>query len=138
MGATADSVSSATSAGSRKSRQKKRGKWLLRHQPERKEKYRKRQCRANHEQHHQLSKLSATHDVQHQRSAKKFHGEASQIARSHTAEMMRFRLCSELGSAGYQDILGRNSSAIARNLFGLAPTAAQDDREARYCEYPSQ
>src|SRR5262249_60009567 len=77
---TADSVSSATSAGSRKSRQKKRGKWLLRHQPERKEKHRKRQCRANHEQHYQLSKLSATHDVQHQCSAKKFHGEASQIA----------------------------------------------------------
>jgi hypothetical protein len=45
--------------------------------------------------------------VQHQRSGKKFHGGASQIAAIPAAEMMRFRLCSELGSAGYQDILGR-------------------------------
>jgi len=43
--------------------------------------------------------------------------------------MMRFRLCSELGPAGYQDILGRKYHQ---------PTAAQGDREARYCEYRSQ
>ena len=48
---------------SRKSRQKKRGKWLIRHQPGRKEKHRNGQRRANHEQRHELSKLSATHDA---------------------------------------------------------------------------
>ncbi len=95
----------------RKSREGKRSKRLKWQQQERKEKYRKRQCRANHQQHHELSKLSATHDMQHRRSGKKFHGGA----RSHAAEMMRFRLCSELGPAGYQDILGRNNSAIAPN-----------------------
>src|SRR5215831_10340909 len=58
----------------RKSREGKRSKRLKRQQQERKEKYRKRQCPANHEQRHELSKLSATHDVQHQRSGKKFHG----------------------------------------------------------------
>src|SRR5262249_31212359 len=39
-----------------------------RQQPERKEKHRNGQRRANHEQQRQFSKLSATHDVQHQRT----------------------------------------------------------------------
>src|SRR5262245_15181457 len=47
---------------------KKTEKPLKRQQPERKEKYRERQCRANREQHHKLSKLSARHDTQRQRS----------------------------------------------------------------------
>jgi hypothetical protein len=58
----------------RKSREGRRIKRLKRQQQERKEKYGKRQCQANHEQRHQLSKLSATHDVQRQRSGEKFHG----------------------------------------------------------------
>src|SRR5262249_832551 len=51
----------------RKSRERKRSKRFKRQQPERKEKRRNGQRRANHEQHHELSKPSATHDVQHQR-----------------------------------------------------------------------
>ncbi len=56
------------SGNPRKSRERKRSKRLKRQQPERKEKYRKRQCRANRKQHHKLSKLSARHDMQRQRS----------------------------------------------------------------------
>src|SRR5262249_7956586 len=52
----------------RKSRERKRSKRLKRQQPERKEKYRERQCRANRKQHHKLSKPSAKHDMQRQRS----------------------------------------------------------------------
>ena len=52
---------------SRKSREKKSGKWLVRQQPERKEKHRNGQRRANHEQRHELSKLSATHEMQRRR-----------------------------------------------------------------------
>jgi hypothetical protein len=48
---------------SRKSWEKKSGKWLPRLQPERKEKHRNGQRRANHEQHPKLSKLSARHDT---------------------------------------------------------------------------
>jgi len=48
----------------RKSRERNGTKRLKRQQQERKEKYRERQCRANKEQRRQLSKLSATHDVQ--------------------------------------------------------------------------
>ena len=51
------------------------------------------------------------------------------LPRSQAAEMMRFRLCSELGPAGYQDILDRN-------ITNQPPP--QGDREARYCEYRSQ
>jgi hypothetical protein len=47
----------------RKSREGNRSKRLKGQQQERKEKYCKRQCRTNHEQHHQLSKLNAPHDV---------------------------------------------------------------------------
>ena len=47
---------------SRKSREKKSGKWLVRQQPERKEKHRSGQRRANHEQRHELSKLRATYE----------------------------------------------------------------------------
>src|SRR5262245_7719261 len=64
------SVSTRTGRGaigrtqtSRKSREKKSGKWLVRQQPERKEKYRERQCRANRKQHYKLSKPSARHDM---------------------------------------------------------------------------
>src|SRR5262249_60768848 len=64
------SVSTRTGRGaigrtqtSRKSREKKSGKWLVRQQPERKEKYRERQCRANRRQHYKLSKPSARHDM---------------------------------------------------------------------------
>jgi hypothetical protein len=46
----------------RKSRERKRRKSLKRQQPERKEKYRERQCRANRKQDHKLSKPSARHD----------------------------------------------------------------------------
>src|SRR6516162_11106186 len=52
---------------SRESRERKSGKWLVRQQPERKEKHRNGQRRANHEQRHELSKLSATHEMQRQR-----------------------------------------------------------------------
>ena len=100
----------------RKSREGKRSKRLKRQQPQRKEKYRKRQCRANHQQHHELSKLSATHDVQHQRSGKKFHGGA----RSHAAEMMRFRLCSELGPLGIRIFWAEIIQLSPPILFGLA------------------
>jgi hypothetical protein len=48
----------------RKSRERKQRKPLKRQQPERKGKYRERQCRANRKQHHKLSKLSARHDTQ--------------------------------------------------------------------------
>src|SRR6516225_4240765 len=48
---------------SRKSRERKRSKRLIRQQPERKEKYRERQCRANRKQHYKLSKPSARHDM---------------------------------------------------------------------------
>src|SRR5215813_1356702 len=53
---------------SRKSRERKRSKRLIRQQPERKEKYRERQCRANRKQHYKLSKPSARHDMQRQRN----------------------------------------------------------------------
>jgi len=43
-------------------------KRLKRQQPERKEKYRERQCQANRKQHYKLSKPSARHDVQRQRN----------------------------------------------------------------------
>src|SRR5215831_1456741 len=66
----------------RKSREGNRSKRLKGQQQERKEKYCKRQCRTNHEQHHQLSKLNAPHDVQHQRSGEKFHGGASHTPRT--------------------------------------------------------
>jgi len=52
----------------RKSRQRKPSKRLKRQQPERKEKYRERQCRANRKQHHKFSKPSTRHDMQRQRS----------------------------------------------------------------------
>src|SRR5262249_4697997 len=52
----------------RKSRERKRSKRLIRQQPERKEKYRERQCRANRKQHYNLSKPSARHDMQRQRN----------------------------------------------------------------------
>jgi hypothetical protein len=52
----------------RKSRERKRSKRLKRQQPERKEKYRECQCRANRKQHYKLSKPSARHDRQRQRS----------------------------------------------------------------------
>jgi hypothetical protein len=48
----------------RKAREGKRSKRLKRQQPERKGKYRERQCRANREQHRKLSKPSARHDMQ--------------------------------------------------------------------------
>ena len=48
---------------SRKSREKKSGKWLVRQQPERKEKHRNGQRRTNHEQRREFSKLSATHEM---------------------------------------------------------------------------
>jgi hypothetical protein len=48
---------------SRKSREKKSGKWLVRQQPERKEKHRNGQRRANRKQHYKLSKPSARHDM---------------------------------------------------------------------------
>ena len=54
------------SGKSRKSRERKRRKPLKRQQPERKEKYRDCQCRANRKQHQKLSKLSARHDTQRQ------------------------------------------------------------------------
>jgi hypothetical protein len=47
----------------RKSGGRKRRKPLKRQQPERKGKYRNRQCRANRKQHHKLSKLSVRHDT---------------------------------------------------------------------------
>src|SRR6516165_7860538 len=53
---------------SRKSRERKRSKRLKRHQPERKEKYLERHCRANRKQHYKLSKPSARHDMQRQRN----------------------------------------------------------------------
>src|SRR5215510_10612273 len=81
----------------RKSREGKRSKRLKRQQQERKEKYRKRQCPANHEQRHELSKLNATHDVQHQRSGKKFHGGASQCPIPHADRNVRLRLCFDFG-----------------------------------------
>ena len=117
---------------SRKSRERKRRKPLKRQQPERKEKYRKRQCRANHEQHHQLSKLSATHDMQRQRGGKRFHGGASHTAPNPTPQkgvpaiMLRIRL------RRYRDALGKNNSAarppnvarFASNLAARANSAA--------------
>src|SRR5260221_1585327 len=56
------------SGNPRKSRERKRSKRLKRQQPERKEKYRECQCRANRKKHHKLSKPSARHDMQRQRS----------------------------------------------------------------------
>jgi tetratricopeptide (TPR) repeat protein len=51
----------------------------FRHQPERKEKHRNGQRRANHEQRHELSKLSATHDVQHRpRQTRQTEGDGSE------------------------------------------------------------
>src|SRR5262245_12781681 len=47
----------------RKSGERKWSKRLKRQQPESKEKYRERQCRANRKQHHKLSKPSARHDM---------------------------------------------------------------------------
>src|SRR6478672_10500626 len=47
----------------RKSGGRKRRKPLKRQQPERKGKYRNRQCRAKRKQHHKLSKLSVRHDT---------------------------------------------------------------------------
>ena len=129
----------------RRSREGKRSKRLKRHQQEREEKYRKRQCRANHEQQHQLSKLRATHDVQHQRSgARNFsrwglpHAPNPTPRKGVTAIVLRIRL------GRYCGISSKNNSAIAPNLLPprasppVPPTAAQDDREARYCEYRSQ
>ena len=52
---------------SRESRERKSGKWLVRQQPECKEKHRNGQRRANHEQRREFSKLSATHEMQRQR-----------------------------------------------------------------------
>jgi len=49
---------------SRESRERKSGKWLVRQQPERKEKHRNGQRRANHEQRREFSKLSPTHEMQ--------------------------------------------------------------------------
>src|SRR5262249_59700086 len=43
-------------------------KRLKRHQPERMEKYRERQGRANRKQHHKLTKPSARHDMQRERA----------------------------------------------------------------------
>jgi hypothetical protein len=113
----------------RKSWEGKRIKRLKRQQQERKKKYRKRQCRANHEQHHQLSKLSATHDVQRPRSGKKFHGGASHTTPNPTPQK------------GVPAIMLRIRPRWVSGYFGQKyhhPTAAQGDREARYCEYRSQ
>ena len=57
----------------------KRDKWLLRQQPERKEKHRDGQRRANHEQRHELSKLSARHDTQRQACLTPMHSTASAV-----------------------------------------------------------
>src|SRR5262249_7385369 len=58
----------------RKSRERKRSKRLKRQQPERKEKYCERQCRANRKQHHKFSTPSTRHDMQRQRSERSFLG----------------------------------------------------------------
>src|SRR5262249_14962039 len=52
-------------------RQRKPSKRLKRQEPERKEKYRERQGRANRKQHHKLSKPSTRHDMQRQRRVTK-------------------------------------------------------------------
>src|SRR5262245_33678509 len=105
----------------RSSREGKRSKRLKRQQQEREEKYRKRQCRANHEQQHQLSKLRATHDVQHQHSGAINlsrwglpHAPNPTPRKGATAIVLRIRL------ARYCGISSKNNSAIAPILFRLA------------------
>jgi hypothetical protein len=115
----------------RKSREGKRSKRLKRQQQERKEKYRKHQCRANHEQHHQLFKLSATHDVQQQRSGKKFYGGTSQIAPIPRRRNDAIQIVFRIRLRWYQDILGRNSSAIVPNPLRPRFTAGTANRRSR-------
>jgi hypothetical protein len=119
----------------RRSREGKRGKRLKRQQQECKEKYRSRQCRANHEQQHQLSKLRATHDVQQQRSgARNFsrwglpHAPNPTPRKGVTAIVLRIRL------GRYCGISSKNNSACpilfgfpldrrSRRIFALDPVA---------------
>src|SRR5215831_15323012 len=63
----------------RKFRKRRRKNYLKRQQPERKEKYRERQCRANRKQHPDLSKLSVRHDMQRQRCLTPMHSTASTV-----------------------------------------------------------
>jgi hypothetical protein len=63
----------------RKSRERKGDKWLLRQQPEGKKKHRDGQRRANHEQRHELSKPSPTHDTQRHLCLTPMHSTASAV-----------------------------------------------------------